>query len=132
MPASPVTLPTVQQPARTAPPVVESLSFLHSRALSEDAHRVLARRIGRPQRAAARQPSESGAGGQVRSDSGKNSVNPVLNLVTVILDLLVLSFLSRWAGAPALLAASLSAFRDGIGRKFKNAPIANRCHLILN
>ena len=26
----------------------------------------------------------------------------------------------------------LSAFRDGIGRNFKNAPIANRRHLILN
>ncbi len=64
----------------------------------------------------------------------KYSVNPV-NLVIldlVILDLL--SFLSWWAGA--WRAASLSAFRDGIGRNFKNAPIANRrcCqgHLILN
>jgi hypothetical protein len=47
----------------------------------------------------------------------------------VILDLL--SFLSWWAGARR--AASLSAFRDGIGRNFKNAPIANhRRHLILN
>ncbi len=54
----------------------------------------------------------------------KNSVNPV-NLV--ILDLL--SLLSRWACARR--AGSLSAFRDGIGRKFKNAPIANRRHLIL-
>jgi hypothetical protein len=52
-------------------------------------------------------------------------VNPV-NLV--ILDLL--SLLSRWAGARR--AASLSAFRDRIGRKFKNGPIANRSHLILN
>ncbi len=54
----------------------------------------------------------------------KNSVNPV-NLV--ILDLL--SLLSRRTGARR--AASLSAFRDGIGRNFKIAPIANRCHLIL-
>jgi hypothetical protein len=51
-PASPVTLPTAQQPARTAPSVVESLSFLH-RAPSPDACRVLARRTGRPQRPAA-------------------------------------------------------------------------------
>ncbi len=43
LPASPVTLPTEPQPARTAPPVVESLSFLH-RAPSPDARRVLARR----------------------------------------------------------------------------------------
>ncbi len=52
LPASPVTLPTVPQPAQTAPPVVESLSFLH-RAPSPDACRVLARRTGRPQRPAA-------------------------------------------------------------------------------
>ena len=54
----------------------------------------------------------------------KTSVN-LVNLV--ILDLL--SFLSWWAGARR--AASLSAFRDGIGRNFKNAPIANlnRRHL---
>ena len=51
-PASPVTLPTVPQPAWTAPSVVESLSFLH-RAPSPDARRVLARRTGRPQRPAA-------------------------------------------------------------------------------
>jgi hypothetical protein len=51
-PASPVTLPTAPQPARTAPPVVESLSFLHH-APSPDAHRVFARRTGRPQRPAA-------------------------------------------------------------------------------
>ena len=43
-PASPVTLPTVPQPARTAPPVVKSLSFLY-RAPSPDARRVL---TGRP------------------------------------------------------------------------------------
>ncbi len=55
----------------------------------------------------------------------KSSVNPV-NLI--ILDLL--SFLSWWACARR--AASLSAFRDGIGRNFKNAPIANYHHLILN
>ncbi len=46
-PASPVTLPTVPQPARTAPSVVESLSFLRTR----DARRVLARRRAHPGRA---------------------------------------------------------------------------------
>ncbi len=34
--------------------------------------------------------------------------------------------------AGARRAASLSAFRDGIGRNFKNAPITNCSHLILN
>ncbi len=55
----------------------------------------------------------------------KNSVK-LVNLE--IQDLL--SLLSWWADARR--AASLSAFRDGIGRNFKNPPIANRRHLILN
>jgi hypothetical protein len=67
-PASQVTLPTVQHPARTAPSVVESLSFLH-RAPSPDALRlrVLARRTGRQQR-----PAAVGRAGQF--DSGKNCI----------------------------------------------------------
>jgi hypothetical protein len=68
-PASPVTLPTVPRPARTAPPVFESLPFLH-RAPSPDARRVLARRTGRPHRPAA----VGWAAGSVPSDSGKNCI----------------------------------------------------------
>jgi hypothetical protein len=89
LPAFPVTLPTVPQPARTAPPVVESLSFLH-RAPSPDARRVLARRTGRPQRPAAvgragpfrfrkelYRSSRNGTRPYGPSDSGRTCVLPV-------------------------------------------------------
>ena len=60
--------------------------------------------------------------------TSKRREDPV-NLVKQ--DLLpCLTRFTEWAGARR--AAFLRAFRNGIGRNFKNAPIANRRHLILN
>ena len=61
--------------------------------------------------------------------TSKRREDPV-NLVKQDDLLTCLTRFTEWAGARR--AASLSAFRDGIGRNFKNATIANHCHLILN
>ncbi len=66
-----------------------------------------------------------------KSDSSHFQEARTSSVNLVILDLLsLLSLQGRRAAARR--AAFLSAIRDGIGRDFKNAPIANRSHLILN